>query len=69
MEERFSGLTDSLTLDLPPEAALDEMRQVIQDLKRIPTPFKGLATAWQGSKRARSNCGKPRKRDFHLQPL
>ena len=46
VEERFGGLTDSLTLDLPPDADSDEMREVIQDLKRIPTPFKGFATAW-----------------------
>ena len=47
IEERFGGLGDALSMrpdssgaggDVPPD--------VLQDIKRIPTPFKGYKTAW-----------------------
>jgi probable F420-dependent oxidoreductase len=46
IEQRFAGASDSVTLsggygvrqDIPPD--------LIQDIRRLPTPFSGHATAW-----------------------
>jgi probable F420-dependent oxidoreductase len=46
VEERFGGLTDSATLELPPDSSTGAIREVIQDLQKIPTRFKGFPATW-----------------------
>ncbi len=46
VEERFGGLSDSITLELPGNPPDGEVRELLQDLKKIPVKFEGFAAAW-----------------------
>ena len=46
MEERFGGITDSTTIEMPRDIPQGEARELIQDLRRIPSPFVGFPTEW-----------------------
>lgn len=48
IEERFGGLADAVSLrpDSSPGAANDAPPDLLQDIKRLPTPFQGYRTAW-----------------------
>ena len=44
VEERFGGVTDSLTLGLGTDVSEGAARELLQDLQRIETPFRGFPT-------------------------
>ena len=44
IEERFGGIVDTLTLQLPGEP--DRVREIVRGVQRIPSPFEGHAGAW-----------------------
>ena len=44
VEERFGGVTDSLTLGLGTDVSEGAARGLLQDLQRIETPFRGFPT-------------------------
>lgn len=44
--ERFSGLSDNITLDFPSGISDDEARELVADLKRIPTDFEAFPSTW-----------------------
>ena len=46
VERRFGGLVDSLGFDLPPETPDGPIREVVEDLRRIPVAFEGPAREW-----------------------
>ncbi len=46
IEERFGGISDSIALEVPPETEQGEMREVLQELKRIPRTFQGFPSTW-----------------------
>jgi probable F420-dependent oxidoreductase len=46
VEERFAGLTDSLAVGLGAGTPEGLARELVQDLRRIPSPFRGFATTW-----------------------
>jgi probable F420-dependent oxidoreductase len=43
IEARFGGISDEINLTLPPETPAGLMRELLADVKRIPTPFAGAA--------------------------
>ena len=46
IEKRYGGLADTLSLFIPPHTDPRPLKDVMQDIQRIPTPFKGYATDW-----------------------
>jgi probable F420-dependent oxidoreductase len=47
IEERYGGAVDAIRLEYLPDGDLGALKEVVQDIQRIPTPFKGFATAWK----------------------
>ncbi len=47
IEKRFGGLTDSLLMAAPGAAGAGLQKEVAQELKSIPSPFKEFATSWE----------------------
>jgi probable F420-dependent oxidoreductase len=48
IEQRFGGLVDVVTLSVPGTTPEGLQRELIQDIRRIPSPFEGHATDWTG---------------------
>lgn len=46
IEQRYGGLADTLSLFIPPHTDPLPLKEVMQDIRRIPTPFEGYATGW-----------------------
>ena len=46
LTERFGGQTDCITLPMPEGISDDEARELIQDIKKINSPFKSFPTSW-----------------------
>lgn len=46
LTERFGGLSDAVNLRADAKADEDVPADVLQEIKRIPTPFVGYQTAW-----------------------
>ncbi len=46
IEARFGGVTDSVTLGFPGSAAAGLVREIVQDVKRIPCAFRGFPKRW-----------------------
>jgi probable F420-dependent oxidoreductase len=47
IEERFGGLSDAISLRADsPVAGAEIPPDLLQDIKRVPTPFQGYRTAW-----------------------
>ena len=46
IEERYGGLADSLSLFIPTDTPPGPLGEVLQDIQRIPTPFKGYDQSW-----------------------
>ena len=46
VEARFGGLSDTLALGFGAELDPGVVRELVQDLKRIPAAFEGYATEW-----------------------
>ena len=46
IEERFGGISDSITLDFGHGAPPGLARELVQDLQRIPAKFDGFPSAW-----------------------
>ena len=44
--ERFGGLTDTVTLGVGPGTEPGLLREIVQDVKRIPCAFEGFAGVW-----------------------
>lgn len=44
IEARYGGVVDLLRLELPPATDPGVARELVQDIRRIPTAFKGFAT-------------------------
>lgn len=47
IEERFGGISDSVSAIAAPDAEPDLTPDLIQDLQRIETPFAGFKTRWE----------------------
>jgi probable F420-dependent oxidoreductase len=45
VKERFGGITDSITIDLPKEMPREESAELIADLKAIPSTFRSFGLA------------------------
>lgn len=52
IEKRYGGLVDSLSLFIPPHTDVMPLKDVMQDIQRIKTPFTGYDTAWDTGKAA-----------------
>ncbi len=46
IEERYAGLADSLSLFIPTDTPPGPLGEILQDIQRIPTPFKGYDQGW-----------------------
>jgi probable F420-dependent oxidoreductase len=46
IEQRFGGLSDSLELGFPDDVAPGEARELLADIRRIPSRFDGRAPSW-----------------------
>jgi alkanesulfonate monooxygenase SsuD/methylene tetrahydromethanopterin reductase-like flavin-dependent oxidoreductase (luciferase family) len=46
IEKRYGGLADTLSLFIPPHTDPLPLKDVMQDIQRIATPFKGYAAEW-----------------------
>jgi probable F420-dependent oxidoreductase len=46
LEARYGGLTDALNLHMETGEGEDLPPDLLQDIKRLPTPFRGYQTAW-----------------------
>ncbi|HXT81281.1 MAG TPA: TIGR03617 family F420-dependent LLM class oxidoreductase [Acetobacteraceae bacterium] len=46
IEERFGGLSDALNMRADSSTHQDLPPDLLQDIKRIPTPFRGYRTVW-----------------------
>jgi probable F420-dependent oxidoreductase len=46
IEKRYGGLADTLSLFIPPHTDPLPLKEVMQDIQRIPTPFEGYDTDW-----------------------
>jgi probable F420-dependent oxidoreductase len=44
--DRFGGVTDTVTLGFGPGTEPGLVREIVQDVKRIPSAFEGYAGAW-----------------------
>jgi len=43
---RYGGLVDAISLFMPTDAQLGPLKEMAQDIQRIPTPFEGYAPGW-----------------------
>jgi len=46
IEKRFGGVSDAIALSFAPDTPTGLAREMIQDVQRIPTPFRAFSTAW-----------------------
>jgi len=46
IEARFGGLVDAMRVNFPNPAEGGLSKELIQDIRRIPTPFQGFQTDW-----------------------
>jgi alkanesulfonate monooxygenase SsuD/methylene tetrahydromethanopterin reductase-like flavin-dependent oxidoreductase (luciferase family) len=46
IEERFGGLVDVITIVFPPNTPSELQGELLQDVRRIPSPFLGHSTDW-----------------------
>ncbi len=46
IEERYAGLADSLSLFIPTDTPPGPLGEILRDIQRIPTPFKGYDQGW-----------------------
>lgn len=46
VEQRFAGLSDTLLMLFGPNVPVGRQREILQDLKSIPSPFAGFDTTW-----------------------
>lgn len=46
IEARFGGAVDALRVNFPEATEGGLQRELIQEIRAIPTPFKGFATDW-----------------------
>jgi probable F420-dependent oxidoreductase len=46
IEERYGGLADSISLFIPTDTPPGPLGEVLQDVQRIPTPFKEYDKGW-----------------------
>lgn len=46
LEERYGGLADTLSLFIPTDTPPGPLGEVLQDVQRIPIPFKGYTEGW-----------------------
>jgi hypothetical protein len=46
IEKRFGGLSDSIAISFPDGTPAGVVREVVQDIHRVPSAFKGFPTAW-----------------------
>lgn len=46
LEERYGGLVDSLSLFIPTDTPPGPLGEVLQDVRKVPTPFKGYSQRW-----------------------
>jgi hypothetical protein len=46
IEKRYSGCADTISLPQQSNTEFGLLREVIQDIERIPVAFKDYATAW-----------------------
>ena len=46
IEARYGGLADTLSLFIPPHTDPLPLKDVMQDIRRIPTPFDGYEGGW-----------------------
>ncbi|MEM9683759.1 MAG: TIGR03617 family F420-dependent LLM class oxidoreductase [Pseudomonadota bacterium] len=46
LEQRYGGLADTLSLFIPPDTDPMPLKDVMQDIQRIPTRFNGYASGW-----------------------
>ena len=47
IEERFGGLSDSVGIGFPADAPAAQVREVLADVRRIPTLFETFRTDWR----------------------
>ena len=46
IEKRFGGVSDAIALAFSQDTPAGLARELVQDVQRIPTAFRGFATAW-----------------------
>jgi alkanesulfonate monooxygenase SsuD/methylene tetrahydromethanopterin reductase-like flavin-dependent oxidoreductase (luciferase family) len=46
IEERFGGLVDVITIVFPPNTPSELQGEILQDVRRIPSPFLGHSKDW-----------------------
>jgi len=46
IEKRFGGLSDALAIGFPDGAAPGAVREVLQDVQRVPSAFESFSTDW-----------------------
>lgn len=46
LDDRFGGITDSITLGFPRGVPEGEARELLQDVRRIDSPFQGFPGVW-----------------------
>ncbi|MDG2304928.1 MAG: TIGR03617 family F420-dependent LLM class oxidoreductase [Candidatus Binatia bacterium] len=46
LRDRFGGITDSITLGTPTDIPEGPARELLQDVQRIESPFRGFPTEW-----------------------
>ncbi len=46
IRERFGGISDSLTLEFPPETPRARVAEILEEIKSVPSEFEGFATQW-----------------------
>lgn len=46
IEERYAGLADSISLFIPTDTPPGPLSEILQDIQKIPTPFRGYDTGW-----------------------
>lgn len=46
IEDRYSGLVDSLSLFIPTDTPPGPLGEILQDIQKIPTPFKSYDPGW-----------------------
>lgn len=52
IEKRYGGLVDSLSLFIPPHTDVTPLKDVMQDIQRIETPFTGYDADWDTGRAA-----------------
>lgn len=46
IEKRYGGCADTIPFQVSPEVEPGALREVVQDVRRIPSPFAGYAAGW-----------------------